>query len=362
MKNLCSMLLGLLIVATAGAAQEPIITPNTRVDTATLHQWLHSGDPRLIAWAADFARRKHDMAVIAEMPDWVEHWPMPPFPGEVTWPSVQRRALVARPVLAVLDALIQENASVPISTINAVASAFPAQAAVLIIRHSLSESRYVLDGWMDAGDPALVRIANMMFVKKPDMCSTSSRFYLSFVGGVVADSESELWITVGSTAAEHPFGAGGGTACGDSEGRSVEPGWPQIYTYELVENDAGANGPPMIDVGGDRIATMRYPENEGWGTCYYVQPLDAYTRHRLIAYWLGVKPEEMTWQPVEAFTIHWTDKPAYDRELAKIIDSQRQKLRATSDALRQRGILTGLDAVPKLVVDIQCTMKPCPLQ
>lgn len=42
----------LLLFAMPGAllAQEPLITPETPVDDGVLHQWLHSGDPRLIAW------------------------------------------------------------------------------------------------------------------------------------------------------------------------------------------------------------------------------------------------------------------------------------------------------------------------
>ena len=57
-------------------AQQPDITPDMPVDTATLHQWLNSGDPRLVAWAADFARRKHDATILAEMPAWLESQPM----------------------------------------------------------------------------------------------------------------------------------------------------------------------------------------------------------------------------------------------------------------------------------------------
>jgi phosphopantetheinyl transferase len=38
----------------------------------------------------------------------------------------------------------------------------------------------------------------------------------------------------------------------------------------------------------------------------------------------------MSWQPVEGFTIVWTDKAAYQRQLGEIIEAQLEKLHATS--------------------------------
>ena len=63
-------LVSLFLFAVTGAlpAQEPLISPEMPVDYGTLHRWLHSGDPRLIAWAADFARRNHDQKILGEMP------------------------------------------------------------------------------------------------------------------------------------------------------------------------------------------------------------------------------------------------------------------------------------------------------
>src|ERR1700723_1151345 len=85
------MVAALLILAGAGSigAQQPTqelvqapaqgqaITPEMEVDGATLQQWLHSGDPQLAAWAADFARRNDDATILAELPSWLEKWPLP---------------------------------------------------------------------------------------------------------------------------------------------------------------------------------------------------------------------------------------------------------------------------------------------
>lgn len=139
MNRLWSMLLLFLTMTSAVRAQQPLITSKTPVDFGILHQWLHSGDPRLIAWAADFARRTHDAKIVAEMPALLEHWAAPQAIGDGDWQAAQRLA-----VTAVLDTLIQENVQVPIPGIAAVAELFPAQAAILIGRLPLSESGYLL--------------------------------------------------------------------------------------------------------------------------------------------------------------------------------------------------------------------------
>ena len=119
-------------------AQGQAITPEMQVDTATLQQWLHRGDPRLAAWAADFARRNHDATILAELPSWLEKWPIPLGAGDGKSVSAANAAL---------DALIQENTQVPVSTIEAIAQRFPAPAAILISRLPLSESRSTLGDW-----------------------------------------------------------------------------------------------------------------------------------------------------------------------------------------------------------------------
>src|ERR1700693_5402962 len=113
MRWFCALLFVLLIVGIV-AAQEPVITPDTPVDSATLKHWLNSNDPRLIVWAADFARRKHDPTLFPKMADWLQHWGMPSIYGDHDWPALQHREVLILPILAVLDTLIQENAQVPI--------------------------------------------------------------------------------------------------------------------------------------------------------------------------------------------------------------------------------------------------------
>jgi hypothetical protein len=94
-----------------------------------------------------------------------------------------------------------------------------------------------------------------------------------------------------------------------------------------------------------------------------VQPLDSQTRHRLLAYWLGISEGKGSWKPVENFTIVWTNKIAYQRQLGAIVESKHHKLDATVEASRHQGLLRADEAaMPRLVVTVQCEMAPCPLQ
>jgi len=362
----------LLLIATPAAliAQEPVITSAapvitsaTPVNDALLHQWLHSGDPRLIAWAADFAGRMHNARLIAEMAAMLPHWTIPPAEDADEAQAAQRRA-----VAAVLDTLIQENSPVPIPAIRAVAEFFPAQAVILIARLPLSESRSTLDDWTYGATGTwsgrtLARIASMMLAKDPGPSHVVwNQNLVSFVASVVGASEEELQIKVASARTVDP-GTVSGT-CGDSLGQKLTPGWPQVYTYGVTENDPQAGAQVVVELDGDRIVSTRFEENGGAGTCYGVKWPDASTRHRLIAHWLGVSEKDMSWQPAEGFTIVWAGKADYQKRLGEITEAQREKLQGTVAALRQRGLLTETEAAtvaPRLVVSVQCAIEPCPL-
>lgn len=344
--------------------QEPLITPDTPVDSASLHQWLASGDPRLVAWAADFAQRRHDAKILAELPEWLVHSSLPLAYGRESGPAAQGDAIGA-----VLDALIQENVSVPVRAVEVVAPFFPAQAAILIGRLLLTESRSTLQDWTYGatgtwGGRTLARIATMMLAKDP---GPSQGMWdgqpMGFAASVVAASEEELRITV-RRSEYRGLGTGIGPWCGTYLPSKAPPGWPPIYTYVLVENDSDSSLPILVDLDGDRIAFWRFEEHRGWGSCNGVEWLDSATRHRLIAYWLGVKDKEVTWQPVEPFTIVWAGKAAYERQLGKLIEAERAKLRETVRSLRERGLMTEGEAAayaPRLVVTVECDIKPCPL-
>jgi hypothetical protein len=365
MRKRRSILLILFIVASVLHAQDQIITPETRANADTIRRWLHSSDPRLIAWGADFARRDHEATVVTEMPEMLEHWIMPASNG-----GDESQAALRRAVLAVLDTLIQDNIEVPVPAIEAVATSFPDQAVILIARLPIAQSRSTLESWTygatgSSDQRTLARAASMMLAKDPLPSRVVWKMaQVGFVASVIDASEEEVHITLIKKQAGYSLG--GWNSCGDFLGHRLTPGWPQVYRYSLDEtNGVEASGPVIIDLDGDKITFRRVEDTAGGGSCSGsgFQWLDPFTRHRLLAYWLGIPEGEMSWKPVESYTIVWTNQVAYQKELGEIVDAQRRKLNATVEALRQRGLLQkNEEAMPRLVVTIQCEMKPCPLQ
>jgi hypothetical protein len=357
----------LLLIGSALAAQEPQITSDTVLDSVTLEKWLHGDDPRLVAWAADYTRRNPDPKILAEMPELFDHWSIPlgPMYGTPTSPQI-------RADFAVLDALIQTNSPVPVASIELIAPFFPDQAAMLISRHPLSETRSTLFDWTygrtgTSGD-LLARIASMMLAKDPKgrtYFTSDRRMQVGFVAKVVADAETTVYVTVRSNSNGMP-GMGSGT-CGDFLARKSPAGWPEIHMYGLDETDSETTSPVIVELDGDRIISVRESLDGGKGSCdgpYSFRVLDAVTRHRLIAYWLGVADKDMDWQPTLGPTIVWAGKADYERRLGRIVESQREKLRATVSSLQQRGFLTKDEAAtvfPQLSVVVTCQIDPCPL-
>jgi hypothetical protein len=363
-----TLVFALLTLSSAVRAQTqtPEITPETPVTPRLLVQWLHSGDPRLIAWSATLAARDHDRPTVALMPALLQNWPI--ILGDSLSPN-DTLAAHRRAIAAVLDTLIQEKFPVDQPTIKAIAESFPTQAAILIARLPITASQSTLHDWTYGatgtwGGRTLARLAAMMLAQDPHPDP-------NFVAEIVAAAEENLQVVIASTGADR-LGMGSGT-CGDSLGRGLITGWPQVYTYNLEENSSDSTSALLLDLDGDRITYRRHTENGGFGSCYGVENLNAITRHRLIAHWLGVSPRDMPWQPSESVTIVWKDLTDYQQQLGAAVESHRAQLEATYDTLYQNGTLRpgamlaysrpnfAGEALPILTVTIQCSITPCPL-
>ncbi len=333
-------------------SQQPEITPDTPVDTTTLQKWLHSGDPRLIAWAADFARRNHDATIINDIAPLLEYWTMPPTGGGPRFQEYQHRA-----VAAMLDALIQENAAPSISVVRSLGDEFPAQALILIKRIAAGEAQPTLWNWAFDRNGSIrdrrARAAAMLLAKTPDP---------SFVTEVVRLAEQHLTVQILSQT-NRGYGGGVSSSCGDSMGQGAHPDWPVVYAYELKEYDADAprDQIQIAQIGSYAITALRH-DADGHGDCFH-DLSEARFRHELIAYWLGMKPHDMPWQPEESAGIVWTTKAAYESELGHIVEQQRFKMMDTVERLHERDLLEPhLGREPRLVVSIECHVDPCPLR
>jgi hypothetical protein len=353
---IATVCVGLVCSSATLAAQQPVPAPETRLSTATLEAWLHGSDPRLAAKAADFALQQHLTQILDQIPAILEHATIPfPQSGE----SDQRLA-----VLALIDAVIQQpDAHVSADAIGRIAAAFPAQALVLVGRLPIEESRSLLDDWSYGMTPSwdtrrLERVAAMMLAQHPTP---------EFAARIAAAAGQQMVVHVAANDSGSGFGS---SACGDFLGGNQRPGWPPIYTYDLVENDSQQNPPHdgallVIDLAGDRIVSRRFLENQPWGSCNGVENLDDVTRHRLLAYWLGVAPANMSWQPQSGPVIVWKDQAGYERDLGALVNEQRAKMLETWKGLQDRGLLSDKQAEsisPKITVSIECDLTPCPVK
>lgn len=351
-------LLFLVCLITPIVAQGPKITPDVQVDSSSLHNWLHSADPRLIAWSADFARRRHDSQLISEIPGVLEHWSMPPIPNGHKEQVAQRRA-----VLALLDTLIQENVQVDIPVIKSVAETFPAQSMLLIQRVSLKSSGETLITWVFNRDGMISdgrsRAAAMILAKVPDPA-----FVYRMLEGL------ELNVALHILPPNSVYGTSGSfPGCGRGFPDPPTPGWPQVYDYSLreeygVTGREDSNSTLVVELAGNRVSAERFEEGRGPSRCSFLQSDNAF-RHELVAYWLGVKPGDMPWQPDQSFAITWTTNAAYEKQIDSIIESDRAIVSDTILQLQHRGLLDQqiIDGTfPRITFGVYCDIRPCPLQ
>ncbi|MFT4113833.1 hypothetical protein [Silvibacterium sp.] len=351
----------------SGASAGAQASREADADTATLHQWLHGDDPRLVAWAATEARERKDAALLAEISPVLEQEVLPPLYTD-DWHSSQ-----AKVVSALLDALIQTSTPASARAIRMVNSRFPAQAALLASRLPEDQALPLLRVWLSDTDGGwagaeLQRVAAMLLAREPkssggQMYASSDGATRSFVGRVVEDSEEAVQVRVSVDGS--PSQLLGHGSCGDFVGGPLEEGWPQVYIYDLVENDKNDPGVALVELGTDSIRARRFEENRPWGSCFGVQPLNAETRYSLLAYWVNADPKALTWRPEVHKGIRWTDEPTYESELGALVEGERRKLEATVRVLHDRGLLNDEEAEhlrPRLTVSILCDMKPCPLR
>ena len=356
MLNLCRVICFCLVVVGWLHAQEPQPAPTA----ADLQQWLRSGDPRQIAWAAHYVAEKGEkvypgtLAVMAEVLDKER---TSADPNALAPAASQHDHYEA--VAALLDAFIQQKAPPSTGIIVTVANAFPTQAVLLASYLPQTEKNSLVDYFYsfrhhDSNGRLLARLATMMSADDPSPALAAS---------LVNEAEEHLTVVVRKK--PKVFDAtGSGGMCGDSLPTTVRANWPVVYTYQFEENATGTRDVLLVAVNDDRITYRRVPDNEPGGSCNGVEWLDAGTRHRLIAHWLGIPERSMTWSTQSVTVILWTTRGAYLAKLAEIVEQHHQALQATVHALTAKHILEGKQAEsvqPRFVLSFACEMDPCPL-
>jgi hypothetical protein len=342
--------------ALGGFAQDPEPNYNTGENALLIKNWLHSDDPRLVAFGARFASESDDEGEITALLGMVERWN----PAQRN-PVPDEDHLLA--MSEVLHALIQRKAEVPPAGLSAVALYFPDQAAILASRLRLEDATPLLEGWYESGENVdrkrsgrevaarllLARVAAMMLSKAPTQ---------SLVASLLAQSEEWLTVSVPSQGFSAVNRLSGDTnasgQCGDEAVDPEKAEWPPLWRYTLEENAPGGDdGVIVADAGGDVITYRRMSENVHVGYCYAPRPLDNENRHRLLAEMLGVDEKEMLWQSRKQIPIQWKSGEQFRQELSGLVGKEEAALRATVSEFYTKGLLTRsqLDSIrPKLHV------------
>jgi hypothetical protein len=273
----------------------------------------------------------------------------------------EERAAQRRAVLALLDTLVQENAQVPVPLIRSVSEEFPAQALLLVQRVPREAAKSTLLEWTFGRNNTISdtrsRAAAMILAEGRD-----PSFIYQVLQGVVQH------VTIRVVPPGEGIGGTGSVSCGDSGVLPPPSDWPIIYTYGLYEEHGqvtkrDSDSMSVVRLGEHSIEAYRYEENRGSGGCISPQS-DASMRHELIAYWIGVRPIEMEWQPEQNLTLEWSTVSEYKKELGTFLEEDRAKMSETRLSLQKRGLLDEqmIDAsFPQISLRFECDIDPCPL-
>jgi hypothetical protein len=138
-------------------------------------------------------------------------------------------------------------------------------------------------------------------------------------------------------------------------------GWPPFFDYSIEETTGLDRDPTIAEAGGDRITYHRVSLSSDWGSCSLPRPLNARTRHRLLAELLGVVEENMQWKAQEPCVITWENREQFSSELRQQVASEEAKLHTTANALYAKKLLTEAESEsvrPKLSVTVTDYREP----
>jgi hypothetical protein len=301
-----------------------------QASSANIQAWLESKDPRLIAWGAYFARENDDTAALDLAAQLIKKSLDQGGPDLLSGSGPQNDALSE-----ILDALIQRQIPLSADLLEYVSRSHPVQTIILLSRLTPAEQTADLEQWYGGVRPDgpyhLARVSAMLLSKAPPP---------GFAASLLGDSEESLLLyIVPSKDIGMGMGSGYGGACGDSGGSSRASGWPELFRYELDENNHSAD-PLLVEAGGDRITWKRAPSSEGWGSCYGVRPLSAETRHHLLAEMLEERDEALPWPTQKVVNIVWESKEQVQRDIGATIEAEQTALRKSVQEFQARGLIT----------------------
>ena len=329
----------LLLSAAVGVGSAQDFIQNGKPPShARIEALLESDVPRQIAWGAHYAVAANDQALVPALVSLADGWQ--PIAGtaegdDTNGPNadqLERRDAMA----AVLDALIQMKASVPVSVLRNLAPDFPGYVAVLLSRLPLGESQ---------------ALSLEFFHSEPKTPNEHSLQYVSAAllaeappPGFAADLFSSIHVedTITITRPGSPmegYGICGDSFCGPPVARAH---WPQFGVYLISENKVE---------GGFEIVSQAHPvyvyRKEG---TYYTGDrcengglfavLGPEERRRLIAQMLDVPADDLEWEATARQTIEFKSEPQFYGGVLGLIAAQQEQFRETAMALAAKDLIT----------------------
>lgn len=331
----------LIAAAPRANAQPDDITLATVATPNQIENWLRSGDPRLIAWGAHFADEQNDQPALTLM---------------VQMLALRSQYKFSLATAAMLDALIQRNATVPADALAAIAPFFPFQIAILAKNLPIAEATPLLLNWYNqrSGDDPdhLARVASMMLSHAPPA---------GFAASVLAESEETLRISVVSKAGVPGVSGMSSGSCAYRDDASPLSGWPPIFTYALAEDFQQTSAPLLVEAAGDRVIYRRYDVYKQSPFCGGLAKLNAVYRHYLLSQMLGISYDQMPWKTDASTSIVWHSNRQFVREAMVSVAGEEAKLHTCVEASQLKGLLTPDEAAsvrPKLSIIVEDFRKP----
>jgi hypothetical protein len=330
-------------------AQNPIEPPpETKIQTL-----LRSGDPQQIAWGAHYVLTTKDRALLPELLNLADTWqPLPSFDksdlehSALTSIQVDRRDAMG----AVLDTLIQMQASVSVQTLRNLAFDFPNYAAILLARLPLSESEPLTFDLFRV-DPVQTRswlhIYGLQYVSAVLLAQSPPP---GFAAGLLSQVHANATIFVTSPGADR-FGSGHGDHdCFMPPPAEPRKQWPSFGVYELHRTKS--DGSLQIISGANpvyakRSQTTRYRDEQ----CVENVVLGAEESQDLLVQMLNILPGSIVWQTATVENIEFKSEQQFASDLQAFISGEQEKYRATANALIAKGLMSpseAEDALPQL--------------
>jgi len=368
--NARSFLVILLTISAAALRAQNPIDFSTPPDSNVIASWLHSGDPRLVAWGASFTLRSQDTARIPDLVVLARDWR--PAAVENSYTSNDR----ARAMSVVLDTLIQMQATVPAESIEGLVHNFPEPALILLSRLPWQEGQPVLFKFYWGKEPGdygdlLPHIAAALLALHPP-----PGFAVNLLSQVMLHA---TLIVTPIRAADNGTSSASARECGLFPPVPITPNWPPIYNYDLTDSAPapGAQSDGFIVVpGSPAIRAVRSADR--YSHSCFLEYTDE-SRIRLLAQMAGqpiaptvmvqmnhdncrcttlvpAPPNDPLLQMLSTnHAVEYKDAPQFLHDVQEYITDLQAKFRVLTTNLQQKGALTpeeSAGATPHINIEV----------